>query len=134
MPRALQAGETGGGSGRWGGIGRQRWHIHAAVSEHADGDGLALLQQAKDLLRRAESGEREFAERGEFTAAMPRELIIGLIGVISFAFSIGWDSYHGEVREEEGHGTAAGRQQAGSCEIPQTEPKKQDRRGHVSGA
>src|SRR5215472_14515698 len=39
----------------------------------ADGAGLALLQQAKDLLRRAEAGEREFAERGEFTAAMPRE-------------------------------------------------------------
>jgi len=36
-------------------------------------DELALLQQAKDLLRRAESGEREFAEHGEFTAAMPRE-------------------------------------------------------------
>src|ERR1700756_4888082 len=62
MPRALQAGETGGGSGRWGGIGRQRWHIHTAVSEHADGDGLALLQQAKDLLRRAEFGDREFAD------------------------------------------------------------------------
>src|ERR1700756_5660396 len=80
MPRALQAGETGGGSGRWGGIGRQRWHIHAAVSEHADGDGLALLQQAKDLLRRAESGEREFAERGEFTAAMPREFARSVAG------------------------------------------------------
>jgi hypothetical protein len=61
-------------------------------------------------------------------------LIIGLIGVISFAFSIGWDSYHGQGREEEEHGTATGRQQAGSCEILQTEPKKQDRRGHVSGA
>src|SRR5215469_17645140 len=36
-------------------------------------DELALLQQAKDLLRRAESGEREFAERDEFTAAMPRK-------------------------------------------------------------
>ena len=39
----------------------------------ANGDGLALLQQAKDLLWRAESGEREFAERREFSAAMPRE-------------------------------------------------------------
>jgi hypothetical protein len=68
------------------------------------------------------------------TARETSTLIIGLIGVISFAFSIGWDSYHGEGREEEGHGTATGRQQAGSCEIPQTEPKKQDRRGHVSGA
>jgi hypothetical protein len=47
-------------------------------------------------------------------------LIIGLIGVISFAFSIGWDSYHGEGREAEGHGTATGRQQAGSCEAPST--------------
>jgi len=34
---------------------------------------LRLVSRAKDLLRRAESAECEIAERGEFTAAMPRE-------------------------------------------------------------
>jgi hypothetical protein len=59
-------------------------------------------------------------------------MIIGLIGVISFAFSIGWNSYHGEGREEEGHGTATGRQHAGSCEIPQ--PSRKNKTGEVTSA
>lgn len=90
-------------------------------------DQAAYTPNREQLIKRR-NRDSELARRETST------LIIGLIGVISFAFSIGWDSYHGQGREEERHGTATGRQQAGSCEIPQTEPKKQDRRGHVSGA
>lgn len=51
----------------------RRRPLSSRFPRSADGDGLDLLQQAKDLLWRAEAGERKFAERGEFTAAMPRE-------------------------------------------------------------